>query len=522
MNDMKRVYHVQRPPRFLCALKWLGLCAALAATGTLAADLFVSPDGDQVPPFQDWANAAQSIQMAVDAAAAGDVIWVAAGVYGVGSTTNGEGRSRVTVDKAVSIRGATNREDVVILGSRGNSNTQVRCVWLGSNAILANVTLADGGAQNHPEWMPRGGGLYMRDGARADHCVIRNCIAEDGGGVAGPASSLLSNCWVEANTADHRGGGVLQAGSTHSIIQSNVAAYGGGINSGNASFCIIRKNHARAETGWAGGAAFGDDELSSWTALVNCLIVDNSVHADNYTAILSGELGAYNCTIANVEATTQWWMAASVDLANCLIHGGFGVEHCPMDTSLKTESAYTFANAAAGDFRPHPASPAIDAGSTTVMSPEDIAGKDFLGRPRVVGGQVDVGAFEFQGAADGAIPSAWLASYGLPTNQTANFRDDDDDRYNNWQEMIAHTDPTNEASRFGLSGIATDEDRNIWLAWPAITNRRYRLEVTASPASPWNVAAEIVVPTKGLFHYIVTNAPPLRFYRIGIDLIENP
>ena len=522
MPGMIRGVHPHRPSRSRRARKWLGLCAALAASGTLAADLFVSPDGNQIQPFQDWADAAQSIQMAVDAAASGDVIWVAAGVYDVGATTNGEGRSRVTVDKAVSIRGATNREDVVILGSRGNTNTQVRCVWLGSNAILANVTLADGGAQNHPEWMPRGGGLYMLDGARADNCVIRNCIAEDGGGVAGPASSLLSNCLVEANMALSRGGGVLQATSTHSLIQSNTAVQGGGINSGDASYCIIKKNHADAPYGWAGGAADGDDELSGWTSLRHCLIVDNSVHADNYTAILSGELGAYNCTIANVEATTLWWMAAGVDLENCLIHGGFGVDHCPMDTSLKTESATTFVNAIAGDFRLHPASPAINAGSTNAMSPEEIAGPDFLGRPRVVGGQVDVGALEFQGAADGAIPSAWLASYGLPTNQTANFRDDDEDRYNNWQEMIAHTDPTNEASWFGLSEIATDEARRAVLAWPAITNRRYRLETASSPESPWTVAAEIVVPTNGIFHHMESNPPPLQFYRVGIELIETP
>lgn len=519
MERMKQAHHHLRFP---ITLKCLILCASLIALRAYAAELFVSPDGGQIPPYADWTNAAQSIQTAVDAAKAGDMIWVAPGTYEEGSTTNADSRNRVTVDKAVWISGITNREATIIRGRRDAVNTQVRCVYLGAGTRISHLTLADGSAQAHLDWNSRGGGLFMLENARADNCVIRNCIAEDGGGVAGPASSLLSNCLVEANTALSRGGGVLQAASTHSTIQSNVAAEGGGINSGNASCCIIRQNYANGDRGWQAGAAYGDDEFSNWTILYNCLIVDNRIDADHDTALLAGELGTYNCTIANIETTTKWYMAADIDMDNCLIYGGFGLNRCRTNHCLKTESVYTFANAAAGDFRPHPASPAINAGSTNILWPGYITGFDFGGRPRVVGGQVDIGAYEFQGATDGAIPPAWLLSYGLPTNQTANFADDDKDGYNTWQEMIANTNPTNGASRFKLADIMTNDEGALVLAWPAVPNRLYTIESTTSANGPWVPDAEIEAVTDGIYLHRVTNELPMRLFRVAIDLKGDP
>ena len=47
---------------------------------------------------------------------------------------------------------------------------------------------------------------------------------------------------------------------------------------------------------------------------------------------------------------------------------------------------------------------------------------------------------------------AWLASYGLPSDGSADYLDSDGDGLNNWQEYLAGTNPTNASSVFKITG----------------------------------------------------------------------
>jgi hypothetical protein len=53
-----------------------------------------------------------------------------------------------------------------------------------------------------------------------------------------------------------------------------------------------------------------------------------------------------------------------------------------------------FAQGAAGKFALRGSSPAIDAGAANVQG---LGGQDLAGNPRIIGGKIDLGAYEYQG-----------------------------------------------------------------------------------------------------------------------------
>ncbi len=68
---------------------------------------------------------------------------------------------------------------------------------------------------------------------------------------------------------------------------------------------------------------------------------------------------------------------------------------------------------------------------------------------------------------------AWLASYGLPSDGSADYADSDDDGMNNWQEYLAGTNPTNAASVFKITSGNVISGRQFVLRWLSVSNRLY-------------------------------------------------
>ena len=209
-------------------------------------------------------------------------------------------------------------------------------------------------------------------------------------------------------------------------------AWGGGAADCVLNDCVLINNTQYYYIGGGGGAY--DSTLN------NCTVFGN--HAEYYGG------GTHSCTVNN-----------SIIYGNqCLIAiGGRNNEGGTLNYCLTSPTAGVggitgdplFVNSAAGDFHLQPGSPCINAGSDMYVTNST----DMDGNPRVAGGTVDIGAYEFQNPAS-VISYAWLQHYGLPTDGTADRLDTDHDGLNNWQEWQAQTDPTNALSVLKLLTLA--------------------------------------------------------------------
>jgi hypothetical protein len=174
-----------------------------------------------------------------------------------------------------------------------------------------------------------------------------------------------------------------------------------------------------------------------------------------------------------------------------------------------------FVNVATGDFRLQPGSPCINAGTNGFAPP----GGDIAGNHRIVGGTVDIGAYEFQGS-DPTPFYDWLARYGLPTDGSADEGDLDNDGLNNLQEWQAGTNPTNAASVLRLlTPVLTNSA--VAVSWKSVAGIGYFLERKAMTFST-NYFAPVLTnfPGRtGTTTFLDTNAisSPGLLYRVGVN-----
>jgi hypothetical protein len=361
-----------------------------------------------------WANAYTDLQDALDAASAGDQIWVAAGTY---TPTSGTDRSvSFVLASGVAIYGGfagnetslaqrdaaanvtTLSGDIGAMGYTSDNSYHVVYASGVTDAVLDGVTITAGNASGSTGNAGQGGGVL--------------CLA---------ASTLsLSNCTITANSARYAGAGMSVDSSTPVLLDctfsSNSVAAGGGLYSYDSTpsltNVIFTSNSA---TAYHGGAMFN---FSSHATLTNVLFAGN-------VAVNGGGLYNYdsspsltNVTFTGNTATGSGGaMADAVSstpaLVNCILWGdvaGSAAEIYDDATSASTVSYSIVAGGWTGtanldsdplldaDGRLGAGSPAIDAGTSSVSVAYDL---DNLARPQDGDADgtasYDLGAYEYDG-----------------------------------------------------------------------------------------------------------------------------
>ncbi|HEY3266529.1 MAG TPA: chitobiase/beta-hexosaminidase C-terminal domain-containing protein [Armatimonadota bacterium] len=227
-----------------------------------AAVLRVTKAGSATPDGQTWATAYGSVQATINAAAAGDEVWVAAGTY----------VENITLKDGVSLYG----------GFAGTETARAQRDWTANESILdgnqtgsviagsgTSVTTAvDGftiqngvavGADHNV-----GGGIYVSGAATISNNTITSNLAVNGGGVGLLGWAVITSNTISDNEAINGGGGISMGAQEHGLPQA-----------------VFENNAVRGNRSQAGGGAYvSGGDLPT--------LVKGNHFTDNYAGRLAG------------------------------------------------------------------------------------------------------------------------------------------------------------------------------------------------------------------------------------------
>jgi parallel beta-helix repeat protein len=331
------------------------------------------------------------------------------------------------------------------------------------------------------------------------NCVLSGNAAGYGGGGADGGGTVL-NCTFSNNWARQYGGGAYGCVLIDCVLQGNSAGIlGGGSTGGKLTNCLVVNNQA----GDNGGGSYGEK-------LINCTLTGNIVTGNN-PGFSGGGVGnasiVANCIVYSNSAPQGANYYDSPMVYCCTfpaISGAGNITNPPL-----------FADPVNGDYRLQSNSPCINAGKNSYVQNT----VDLDGNPRIVGGTVDIGGYEFQ-TSTSIISYAWLQQYGLPTDGSADFIDTDGDGMNNWKEWICGTDPTNALSVLKMIPPSNNL-AGVTVPWASVSNRTYYLQrstnLAAQPA--FSTVQSNIAGQAGTTSFTDTNAigrGPF-FYRVGVQ-----
>ncbi|MBN2704793.1 MAG: hypothetical protein JXR23_11350 [Pontiellaceae bacterium] len=456
--------------------------SATAQVQVVASSTYYVDAGNASPvaPYTSWATAATNIQDAVDVAddTWGSTVLVADGFYTAGGavTPGFSCMNRVVITNDITVQSVNGPEYTYIVGEGPLGSNAVRGVYM-SSGVLSGFTITNGhtmtSGQIYYDCMGGGVSLNAGDGPtiRGGDGLVTNCIltgnaSYDSGG--GSYKGSLSHCIFTGNTSAIGGGGSYNCSLYNCNLSGNSAKYGGGMYYGTANNCTLSGNSAEFGGGIyagtannctiSGNAAEEDGGGMAGGTANNCILSGNSAEygggmdggTANNSTIRGNSAGhgggmsygtADNCTISGNTATFGGGVYgdhnAPATANNCIVWYNTATSgkdlydttasySCSPDVTHGSNGNITnapaFVDAANGNYRLVEGSPCIDTGSNAYV----VGSFDLAGMPRIVGGVVDMGAYEYEqvwllitlpaGACegDGLLSAAGSVSIPLP------------------------------------------------------------------------------------------------------------
>jgi predicted outer membrane repeat protein len=431
--------------QLLARLASLALCAGAArAQAIWYVDASAPPGGNGT----SWARAYRELHLALGVADGGDQVWVARGSYypraAAGATDprtaeffvgpgislyGGFAGNEVSLGQRAGLHASTVLSgDIGVRGDASDNAYHVVRTW--GDASIDGFTITGGNGYGIPgangggifcDIGDAGGGLYQGSGLTLRNCTVARNRSARGGGLFGQLASLrVSLCTFQDNVASGNGGAIaLQTSEARidlTVFRRNSCEGQGGAlqlvsigTSGGLNGrplvqlfgCLLHDNYA----GGNGGAAFmgGGNYNSGKGVFTSCTIAANG----------AGLAGGGLFVASSAATPGVSWLENTIVSSNRApsdpdLAGAHGAWHsiAPGQTGPGVLNvAPRFASLALRDFRVLPSSPAVDAGSDSLLLPDalDVDGDGSLFEfvpidldlnPRVMGLRVDIGAYE--------------------------------------------------------------------------------------------------------------------------------
>lgn len=271
-----------------------------------------------------------TIQAAVEAAEAGETVFVRNGIHDVGGALDGFSTpmsNRVYLAKSLTIVGES-RDGTIVKGAHatevddkglGCGANAVRCLGINAdNVVVSNLTFTGGATHNttagNDKEENNGGGVYVangRTGVVLVDCIVSNNVARRAGalrygndGAANHGNCLLVRTWVHDNKAVERDPAVRGCLAAHCLFTRH---YSSATMTYAATFvnCTFADGFGRNHSGSVNVRGY------------NCLFADTWFKDD-------GKAQWFNCAFNKQDATTT-----STTNAACVFNPGYDLFMAP-------------------------------------------------------------------------------------------------------------------------------------------------------------------------------------------------
>ena len=319
----------------------------------------------------------------------------------------------------------------------GNSaNSYARGSYNGFIIETTSTASSSGGGISNTGILTLMNSIVSGNIANSDSTAVFSFASSSGGGIYNGENSTLTmtDCTVSVNSADSH---------ANAIITESSSSGGGIFNAKNSTLtmtnCTVSENFAGsyADSSDSTASSYGGGICNSFgtVTMTNCTVSGNSADftypiTDGSSDSLGGgiynsygTLNLYNAIIAQNTASSSeddvYRKSGSLYAYNTLSSFINWTSGSSNNLTYKS-SQPLFKDAADGDYSLAKNSQAIDKGNNSYIDTDT----DLAGNPRIVGGIVDLGAYEYQGGGGGgsqlAAPTISTGSRGVYASYGAN------------------------------------------------------------------------------------------------------